>query len=188
MAQDGPTFARTHVAHAFNCMIGAATLWVANPPESESIWRLNWTAEYAAFAHQRALYELFCDDETGARRGRELLGLDDSLGSDPWRIWRQHLNTAALHLHGRWSERDPVVDDEHLKNQVAMFACDIVGLWSDLESLTPADVSAVLKRTRLAVIGQARRAADDLGLPPLDWSAPEPFAAWEGGPKWWPRS
>ncbi|MEX1009254.1 MAG: hypothetical protein WD271_15640 [Acidimicrobiia bacterium] len=189
MAQDLAQFVRTHLTHELEYMLVAATTWCACHPDTREAWpkHLVATAEYGAFVHQRALFELFCEhrEKEGAYQSRARLGHLEPLASPLYTSWMKHLNAAVAHVWARWKAPAPVGGGEHLKNKVADFASEIVRLWRALEQGTPdAQVTHVLTQSREASIKKARAAAIKMGTPDLDWSLEDPFVAWADR-KWW---
>jgi hypothetical protein len=186
VAQEPVEFVQTHLAHEFEYMLAAATTWCACHPDRRSAWpqHLVATAEYAAFVHQRSLYEFFCGSG-GAYEARAHVGHPKALESVLYGLWEKPLNTAVTHLWPRWKAEPPVINGDHLKDQVAAFASDVLGLWCALELDVPSAVVGVLRASREHAVRIAHDAAEKMGTPPLDWSLDDPFAAW-GQWKWWP--
>jgi len=106
-------------------MSAAATTWCACHLDKRAAWpkHLVATAEYAAFVHQRSLYEFFCDSG-GAFDARKLLGQHAAFKSELYDRWETHLNTAVMHLWRRWKSPAPIIAGAHLKDQVAAFTSD----------------------------------------------------------------
>lgn len=185
MAQTPAEFVQTHLSHELEYMLVAATTWAACHPDRRSAWpkHLVATSEYAAFVHQRNLYEFFCDSK--GQVVRKHLGHPRAVKSEVYEFWRKPLNTAVMHLWRRRVSDAPVIGSAHLKDQVAAFATDIHGLWRDFEGATPADIALELQAGRERVVRLAGDAARDMHTPPLDWSLNDPFESW-GSRKWWP--
>jgi len=186
MEQEGAAFVRTHLAHEFEYMLVAATTWCACHPDKRAAWpkHLVATAEYAAFVHQRSLYEFFCDSG-GAFDARTLVAHPAAFESKLYALWEKHLNTAVMHLWRRWKAPAPVIGSAHLKDQVAAFASDLVRLWSELEQESSSEVAEELRTSRERAVQVAANAAAPMGAPKIDWAVEDPFAAW-GQRKWWP--
>jgi len=180
-------FVDTHLAHELEYMLMAATTWCAwhLDTREENPKHLGTTAEYAAFVHQRSMYEFFCDEDKQATLARMHVGCYVALPSQLWTDWRRHINAAVAHLKQRWKKPPPVHNGEQLKNQVAAFSIDLVRLWSDLEQNTQGDIAAALAGHRERIVDYVNRCAVKMGTPPLDWGASDPFAHW-GDRKWWP--
>lgn len=186
MEQEPAEFVATHLSHELEYMLVAATTWCAAHPDRRAHLPLHLvaTAEYAAFVHQRSLYEFFCGSG-GAYDARRRLGHARALKSVEFDRWEDDLNTAVMHLWKRWKADPPVIDGDHLKDQVANFALDLVGLWRRFESLAASELGEVLHNGRSEALGQAATAAAVMGAPVLDWSVEDPFVGW-GERKWWP--
>jgi hypothetical protein len=186
MTQTPEEFVQTHLAHELEYMLIAATTWCGCHPDRRRSWprHLVATAEYAAFVHERSLYEFFCESG-GAYDARKHVGHPTALSSPLWMKWEKHLNTAVMHLWKRWKGPTPVIGEDHLKDQVADLACDLVRLWQELEQGTEGSVHEELASHRTRILDLAGDTARRLKTPELDWALADPFASW-GDRKWWP--
>ncbi len=192
MAQTDEEYAASHLSHEFMEMLVAAATWACSRDDSDSRglpYKLPEIAEYAAFSHARCLLELFCHTPKGSPgptgAARELLGHGDALPSDLWERWQAHLNRAAAHLARRHEGVDPIVDGEHLKDQVVDLAREVVRLWVEFEALVSDPVRSELRRGRATAFDESNVVTDRLAHPPLDWLADDPAGEW-GERKWWP--
>lgn len=198
MAQSGEEYAASHVSHALMEALVAAATWACSRDGEERglPYKLQEIAEYSAFAHERGLFELFCEPArndkgtlTVVGKARQKLGEEQPVESSVWGTWHEHLNRAAAHLAKRHEAIDPVVDGAHLKDLVVDFAREVVRLWREYEH-TPgvsADVRAKLEEGRAVAFAEANAVTTWFDYPQLDWLAEDPAAEWiSRGVKWWP--
>jgi hypothetical protein len=198
MAQSGEEYAARHVSHALMEALIAAATWACSRDGDERglPYKIQEIAEYSAFAHQRGLFELFCDpgandkgELTVVGKARRKLGGDEAVESLVWDTWHEHLNRAAAHLAKRHEEIDPVVDGVHLKDQVVDFAREVVRIWTKYERASgiSADVRARFEQGKAIAFTESDAVTVWFGYPPLDWLAEDPAAEWiSAGLKWWP--
>jgi hypothetical protein len=182
-------YAASHMSHELDCMLIAATHWAALHPDARRRYPtlFVWTAEYAAFLHQRGLFELFCNNKNSAvKETRRFLGHRPIVTSNVWRTWEVPLNTAGSHVYGRHVADPPHRDGDQLKNQVAALAVEVVRLWLAFANLTaePGVKEAMTTGLRKAN-ARAETIAREIKSPHLNWLAVDPFAGW-GDRKWWP--
>jgi hypothetical protein len=182
-------FAASHMSHELDCTLIAATHWAALHPDVRSRYPtlFVWTAEYAAFLHQRGLFELFCNNRNlEVKKTRRFLGHGPIVISETWKTSEEPLNTAGSHVYGRYVADAPHRDGEQLKNQVAALTIEVVRLWRAYADLAPelgvkdALISGLDKANK-----RAGRIAEEMDAPSLDWLSTDPFADW-GAHKWWP--
>ncbi len=170
-------------------MLVAATHWAALHPDVRRRYprRFVWTAEYAAFLHQRGLFELFCNNKNAeVKATRRFLGHDLIVMSDVWRMWEVPPNTAGSHLYGRHVADPPHRGGDQLKNQVAALAVEAVRLWlafADLVAEPGVKDAMTVGLTKANTTAQV--IAQEMNAPSLNWLAVDPFAEW-GDRKWWP--
>ncbi len=198
MAQSGEEYAASHVSHALmEALVAAATWACARDGEDRGLpYKLQEIAEYSAFAHERGLFELFCEPArndkgtlTVVGKARRKLGAEQVVESSVWDTWHEHLNRAAAHLAKRHEAIDPVVDGAHLKDLVVDVAHEVVRLWREYEQRLDdsADVRTRLQEGRAVAFAESKAVTTWYGYPQLDWLAEDPAAEWiSGGLKWWP--
>lgn len=191
----GGRFARSHLGHILDQLLVSCTYWACEKEwnsrrrekKEPELTGLLVIAEYAAFAHQRALFELFCDRRsTDARRARQRLGHPAVIESSAYAQWNGHLNSAAAHVASRDFDRVPHHGVLELKDQVVALTVELVRCWHEFS------VASIHVSVRTAMEGgfdTAMRSSTDvvssLGLSPaIDWRAPEPFSGWQW--RWWP--
>jgi hypothetical protein len=184
---DDPTeYIRSHLAHVLDQMFTAATTWSACHPDRGADLPVDLVimAEYSAFLHERCLYELACQPKGKSFRA-QVLGSGTALTSPLQLRWYDHLNAAVLHVYRRGIEPDPVVDGDHLKDQVADLARDVYSLYRRIESELPKPERRAMSVALASAQRKSDRVADSFGIATIGWDAADPFAGW-GRAKWWP--
>jgi hypothetical protein len=185
VAADLP-YIRTHLAHVFDQMLASTTTWAGCRPSRRRKLPVDLVvmAEYSAFLHQRCLYELACEPK-GSRFRKATTGSTAALRTDAHTNWYDHLNTAVAHVYGRGPDADPVDGAEHLKDQVAVLALDLLRVFDRIKSKAPDDVADALDSAIATGLRKSATVVERMQLPPLDWSLDDPFVYW-GAYKWWP--
>lgn len=182
-------YAASHMSHALDCTLIGATHWAALHPDVRQRYPtlFVWTAEYAAFLHQRGLFELFCNNKNPeVKKTRRFLGHGPILSSKIWRTWEEPLNTAGSHLYGRHAADPPHRDGDQLKDQVATFTLEVIRLWRGFADLvTEQGVKDAMTDGLACANRRAQLIAREMKAPSLNWLAADPFASW-GDRKWWP--
>lgn len=184
MHDDPVMYIRSHLAHVLDQMLTAATTWAACHPDRgpELPIDLVVMAEYSAFLHERCLYELACERK-GRKFRTQVLGASKALRTPVKERWYDHLNAAVLHVYRRGIEPDPVVDGDHLKDQVANLANDVVALFASLKANEPE--RSALQHALTTARDKADLVADSFDVQRIAWGTDDPFEGW-GSHKWWP--
>jgi hypothetical protein len=177
----------SHLAHVLDQMLTAATTWAGCHPDRGDCLPLDLVvmAEYSAFVHQRCLYELVGEPKKGNAFRRAAFGSSAQIRSDLHNRWYGHLNAAVAHVYSRGKAAAPVVDGQHLKDQVTVLTADLFSLFRSLEPRMPEASGRVLGHALDRAQAKSSIVGSRLAVPSIEWGADDPFARW-GAHKWWP--
>lgn len=197
----------SHLEHALQSALEATVLWATTlgpfagrawAPEALSA-KVNVAAEYAAFTHQRALFELLTKtgkpndshaEPNESVKGRQVLGIaeeqvpfvDDVLGTNVF----SDLNRACSHVGRRHLPASPPARP-HLQHRVGWLTAVLLAQWDETRTDRLAWTGSDLSDIRVAIDAARDRAAGaaDTALIAIDptvvadWHHPsDPFAAW----------
>lgn len=125
-------FIEQELYHELRCLLGSATVWQVFKNQGAGYDVV--VAEDSAFMHARTLFEFFTSDgknknniriaELGARKYR----------SNVYSKWKSALNRHVMHLNYKRLEPSNLKNGIHLKDQVEVFAHEILKLWKQFEN------------------------------------------------------
>ena len=147
--------------HELRCLLGSATVWQVFKDEDAGFDVV--IAADSAFLHARELFVFF------TATGKTDVGVDDLVPSKRYPcalfdMWREPLNRHLFHVSKGRLAPNNVHNGVHLKDQVEVFAREILKLWIGFE--TDPDASAyktALSTARTHAIDDAKNDARDRG-------------------------
>jgi len=185
----GRRYAASHLTHTLGQLLAATVFWTGEPRWARQIEATSGqrpagilaVAEYAAFTHQRALYEVFCDERSDrAAAARIRLGHPAALSSSEYRRWIGPLNSAVAHLGSRPLDPVPHSRGEHLKDSVGTITADILRLWRTMTAGTSyVEVAGAMSQGERAASDLADDVARWMQTPMPKWDLDDPFLAQE---------
>jgi Fe-S cluster biosynthesis and repair protein YggX len=151
-------FLENELYHELRCLLGSATVWQIFKKTNAGYDVI--VAEDSAFIHARTLFEFF----TSKKRNKNILRIVEfgpsKYRSSIYATWKPSLNRHVLHLNEKRLNPNNLKTDEHLSEQVEVFAREVLSLWKQFENdPEAASFRPILVRVRERAIADAKNDA-----------------------------
>lgn len=151
-------FLENELYHELRCLLGSATIWQIFKNKNAGYDVI--VAEDSAFIHARTLFEFF----TSKKRNKNILRIVEfgpsKYRSNIYAKWKSSLNRHLLHLNEKRLNPNNLKVNEHLNEQVDVFAREILRLWDQFENDPAATLfQPALRKVRERAIADAKNDA-----------------------------
>lgn len=151
-------FIEQELYHELRCLLGSATVWQIFKHQNAGYDVV--VAEDSAFMHARTLFEFFTSDGKNKNNLRVIEFGAHKYKSNIYAKWKPSLNRHVLHLNEKRLNPNNLKADEHLSEQVEVFAREILRLWVQFENdPTAISFQHTLKSVRKRAIADAKNDA-----------------------------